>query len=71
MKKKLWHGIVIGMICTASVGCSFAHKEETMPDTAVRVENLRIDNYFVQGRSRRAHGDLQSCRVRLVSVADL
>ena len=51
MKKNLWHGIVIGMICAASVGCSFAHKEETMPDTAVRVENLRIDNYFVQGKN--------------------
>lgn len=51
MKKNVWHGIVIGMICAASVGCSFAHKEEAMPDTAVRVENLRIDNYFVQGKN--------------------
>lgn len=45
--------LIMCAVCLAGTGCSFPGKT-ALPessDTAVRVENLRIDNYYVQGKN--------------------
>ena len=52
MKKTSWYAVILNAVCAFFLGCSFAGEESAPTEgVPVRVENLRIDNYFVQGKN--------------------
>ena len=52
MKKTSWYAVILNTVCAFFLGCSFAGEESAPTEgVPVRVENLRIDNYFVQGKN--------------------
>ena len=50
MKKTFCCSLAV-MMCAAAAGCTFSETPPVGEEQVVRVENLRIDNYYVQGKN--------------------
>ena len=50
MKKTFCCSLAV-IMCAAAAGCTFSETPPVGEEQIVRVENLRIDNYYVQGKN--------------------